>query len=584
MYDISKFSMTDMIKCGSTIRRLGGDASSMERVADEIVRFLHENLVVGPQRANACVLARLFKTHDYAQLPANLQRFADGIYAPETSAPNYKCMTLLGTSGENPEWNDRRNSKGHQAIPLPSRQVIVSFPMISNLISQMGLDIRFVIRPDPTLINDMSLERYNVFCVPEAEGSAYIPRQDEFVKPYGVKSVFGFGGVLASGNVFVVILFTKTRIDKSLADMFNTLALNVKMALLPFEDKVFDDVASSKSSMTGISGLHMKSRGLEELLDVTESSFLDRASRLELANEELREVNQRLSDEMAAHRKSQSQLQKTQSQLLQSEKMAAIGQLAAGVAHEINNPVGFVKSNLGTMLAYADTLTALSRMWQEIRRMLDDGDLDGVKQVVEKADALWEREDIDYILDDINNLLAESIEGAERVREIVMNLKSFARADDDERENVDLNECVEATLKIVWNELKYKCEVKKTLNPLPLIACNAGQINQVLMNLLINAAQAIEEKGTVTIETRSEDDAVVVEVFDTGKGIPSEAMDKIFEPFFTTKEVGVGTGLGLSISHGIVTSHGGKIEVESDADRGTRFTIRLPISGGDDGR
>jgi signal transduction histidine kinase len=283
------------------------------------------------------------------------------------------------------------------------------------------------------------------------------------------------------------------------------------------------------------------------------------------ANKNLEEMNERL---MANH-----------NQLIQSEKMASIGQLAAGVAHEINNPVGFVKSNLGTLTGYVKTFKTIFEEYKGLAGAMRNGD-DKVQTVIlENVEKISEKEDLPYILEDIDNLLTESIEGTERVRDIVQNLKSFARVDEAQIKEADINEGIEATLKIVWNELKYKCTVRKNLEPLPLIRCYPGQLNQVFMNILVNAAQAIPEKGDITIETEATGTHIVIRISDTGVGIKTENIPKLFDPFFTTKGVGKGTGLGLSISQGIIMKHNGSIDVESEVGKGTTFTIRLPIEG-----
>jgi two-component system NtrC family sensor kinase len=164
-----------------------------------------------------------------------------------------------------------------------------------------------------------------------------------------------------------------------------------------------------------------------------------------------------------------------------------------------------------------------------------------------------------------------------RIRDIVQNLKSFARVDESEIKEADLNECLESTIKMAWNELKYKCTVHRKFSDIPPLRCNPGQLNQVFINLLVNAAHAIPEKGDVTVETLSDDKGITVRIADTGAGIPADKLSKIFEPFFTTKKQGVGTGLGLSISYGIVEKHGGTLQVDSEVGRGTVFTIFLPF-------
>ena len=282
-------------------------------------------------------------------------------------------------------------------------------------------------------------------------------------------------------------------------------------------------------------------------------------------SQELYEANQKLKDNQAV--------------LVHSEKMAGLGQLAAGVAHEINNPVGFVTSNLGTLTEYIE---AFKKLFAEYQRLLDatrDGETDAFEGIVAVIEKIRGEEDLDYILDDVDQLLSESVDGTQRVKEIVEGLRSFARLDEAEVKESDINESIESTLKVVWNELKYKCEVRKAFGTLPLIRCHPGQLNQVFMNLFVNAAQAIPEKGEIAVETQATETEIIVRISDTGGGIPPGELSKLFDPFYTTKPVGQGTGLGLSISHGIIQKHNGSIEVESEVGKGTTFTIRLPIEG-----
>lgn len=258
-----------------------------------------------------------------------------------------------------------------------------------------------------------------------------------------------------------------------------------------------------------------------------------------------------------------TELKDTQSKMLQKEKMASIGQLASGVAHEINNPVGFIKSNLGTLKKYTDQLTNFIREQTDILKSFN------------KSVTL--DEELEYIINDIPLLVDESLDGAERVTKIVESLKSFSRVDEAGWTLANINDGLKSTLNIVMNEIKYKAELIMELGVLPEIKCNLGQINQVFMNLLVNAAQAIETKGTITVRSRPEGEYILIEIADTGCGIPEETRNRIFEPFFTTKPVGKGTGLGLSISYDIVKKHGGSFEVESKLGEGTTFSIRLPV-------
>jgi hypothetical protein len=238
MYNLNNLSMSDVIQCGIDIRSLGSKAQSMEEAANALVQYLFTRFI-DEQGRKSCALVRFFKTHNMDQLPERLQDFANNLLQEKPLSDSFKCLTLLATAGVEEAWQARDKSKGHQAIPLPSKEVVLRIPMMRNLIKQMGLDIETVINPDPDLLMDMSKKTFNVFHVPNAGNSPYIPAQKDFVKPYGIKSVLGFGGILPSGNVFVVIIFSRTPICGEIANLFNTLALNVKMLILPFDDSVF---------------------------------------------------------------------------------------------------------------------------------------------------------------------------------------------------------------------------------------------------------------------------------------------------------------------------------------------------------
>lgn len=287
---------------------------------------------------------------------------------------------------------------------------------------------------------------------------------------------------------------------------------------------------------------------------------------------ERRETEQRLEREKREQQELNRQLQEAQEQLLQSEKMASIGQLAAGVAHEINNPVGYVNSNLGTLRQYVDDLFRLVEFYEQAEGSLTE-------QQVAALCALKEELQFDYLREDVVSLISETLEGVDRVRAIVKDLKDFSHVDSAEWHHADLHRGLDSTLNIVNNELKYKAEVVKEYGTLPEIMCIPSQINQVFMNLLVNAAQSMESRGTITIRTGTEGAGRVwVEIVDTGKGIPKDILNRIFNPFFTTKPVGKGTGLGLSLSYRIVERHGGRIEVSSEVGRGTTFRVTLPVA------
>jgi PAS domain S-box-containing protein len=283
------------------------------------------------------------------------------------------------------------------------------------------------------------------------------------------------------------------------------------------------------------------------------------------AEEELRKSN----DELAAANR---QLHDTQNLLLQSDKMASVGQLAAGVAHEINNPIGYVNSNLGTLDRYLKDLIELVSIYEEMEKAVADD------AVLAQVSALKNKVDLGFMKTDVMSLMSESREGILRVKKIVQDLKDFSRGDSsDEWQRVNLHQGLDSTINVASNEIKYKADVKKEYGDIPDVECLPSQLNQVFMNLLVNAAQAIGEQGTITLRTGRQGDEVWVEVADTGKGIAPEHISRIFDPFFTTKPVGKGTGLGLSLSYGIVQKHHGRIEVNSELNKGTSFKVWLPV-------
>ena len=285
---------------------------------------------------------------------------------------------------------------------------------------------------------------------------------------------------------------------------------------------------------------------------------------------EERRVQQELAENYQRIKLTNTRLEEAQNQLLQAEKMASIGQLAAGVAHEINNPIGFVSSNLGTLRGYVEPMFGLLDAMQSASAALPEAVGAALRELDRRIDLAFVKEDLPQLLD-------ESDDGLVRVKKIVQDLKDFSRVDHAEWQDADLNAGLDSTLNVVMNEVKYKAEVRKDYGPLPPVRCIAAQLNQVFMNLIVNAAHAIPQRGEIRLTTRAEGDWVWVQVEDTGVGMSEEVRRRIFEPFFTTKPVGKGTGLGLSLSYSIVQKHAGRIEVESAPGQRTRFRVWVPI-------
>jgi two-component system NtrC family sensor kinase len=290
------------------------------------------------------------------------------------------------------------------------------------------------------------------------------------------------------------------------------------------------------------------SRGLEDKVRV-------RTEQLRAANEELSAAYQNL--------------QKTQMQLVQREKMASVGQLVAGVAHELNNPIGFVYSNVATLEDFVRRLRAMLDAYRATP--LAEGSRAGLQ-------ARWDELKVDYALRYLDTMTQGIREGAERARKIVRDLRVFARSDDDAWQPVDLHEEIESSLTLLNHLLKDRVTIHRKFGDLPSVECVRSQINQVFLNVLANAAQAIEGPGELTIQTRAEDGIAVVTITDSGPGIPAAVIGRIFDPFFTTKPVGEGTGLGLSISYEIVKRHGGEITAAIQPGHGATLTLRLPLA------
>ncbi len=304
------------------------------------------------------------------------------------------------------------------------------------------------------------------------------------------------------------------------------------------------------------------------LFDLTDARMIE--EQMLMLNDSLEEM----VDEQTRHLKeANDELKSTQSQMLQNEKMASIGQLAAGVAHEINNPMGFIASNLSSLARYLKNLEEFMTLQDRI--LQESASAEQLMQLKEQRRKLK----VDYMIEDSTDLIDESLDGASRVQKIVLDLKSFSRVDRAEVQASDLNDCLDSTISIIWNELKYKVSLEKDYGKLSALKCLPQQLNQVFMNILINASHAIENQGVVGIKTWEDEVNQYVAISDNGCGISEDNLLKTFEPFFTTKDIGKGAGLGMSISYDIVKKHGGDIKISSELGVGTTFTLSFPRIG-----
>jgi signal transduction histidine kinase len=292
----------------------------------------------------------------------------------------------------------------------------------------------------------------------------------------------------------------------------------------------------------------------------------------------LKAMESRIAQRNQVLRKALVELKESQTQLVQSEKMASLGQMVAGVAHELNTPLGYVKNNVQLLRELSTPLFDLADAQAVLADCLSDPNCDDVR-LDSALQAAAEARDLaspELLMEDFGQLFSDTLYGLEQIAELVVGLKDFARLDRAMSEEVDLNDCIRSALVIARNGIKDKAEIVLQLAELPRIPCAPSQINQVLLNLLNNAAQAIDGFGQILLKTWADDSAVFVSLQDSGRGMSPEVLARIFDPFFTTKPVGQGTGLGLSISYKIIQDHGGQIRAASEPGRGTRFLIRLP--------
>ncbi|MCC7210560.1 MAG: hypothetical protein IT451_01795 [Candidatus Brocadia sp.] len=533
MYDLTKFTLEDMTRCGDALQQFGLKARNLEELANLMVHYFYDTLTDKQTGERSCVLVRFFMTYPYASLDPELRQLANEILVGQPVRQGMTCLIQLATVGIRPEWNLTKLSKEHRVIPLVSEHTVEQIPMISQMIYQLGIDISNVLNPGPELIVELGSKVFNIFHVPDALGSPYIPAQDKFVIPFGITSVLGFGSILPTGNLLSLIIFSRTGIPRETANMFKNVALHVRLAVLPFvTEKIF---VSDKTKIKEEERLRSLIATQINLLDVYKKTAVEQSKHLESLYLNLEKKVEERTKELR-----QANIALEKANRLKSEFLATM-------SHELRTP-------LNAIIGFAEVLR------DEVIGPLN-GDQKGCLDDIHSSGQ--------HLLSMINNILDfTKIEAGkfelkyeEFSLETVIAEVLHAISEFSDKKGISIHTHIHANIPhIVADKIKFK---------------------QIMFNLLSNAVKFTAKNGTITINVKLVEQSVQIGVSDTGIGIKSEDIDKLFKPFFqldsSYSRRYEGTGLGLVLTKHLVELHGGKIWVESDYGKGSTFTFTLPV-------
>jgi signal transduction histidine kinase/HPt (histidine-containing phosphotransfer) domain-containing protein/ActR/RegA family two-component response regulator len=605
-YDITNFDLYHMTHCGRALRETAERATSMEEAAQGITAYLYDNLIDGRTGSRGCALVRLFMTQAYSRLDEELQALAASLVAGEPPTPDMKCLVLLGTAGEREEWNARENSQGHRVIPLPSKQVVQRLPMIKNLIKQLGLEIESVLSPDPKVILEPATTDYNVFYVANARNSPFIPDQQGFVIPLRIQSALGFGGMLSSGNIFTIIIFTKVPIAKEISYLFKPLSLSVKLSLDRFEAKPLVPGVEKNGPIPSLEAerinLINRASALEQLLDLHEQAVLEQVRKL------YREISERKRVEID-HQEQLVKLEETRRAMLymledvnsSEQKLKEYSEGLEQMVRERTKELEDVNEELQRLnqelelrrqeaedarhqadIANQAKSAFLANMSHEIRTPLNA--IVGLTHLLRRGSAApAQREKLGKIVSASLHLLS-----------VINDILDFSKIEADKMSLTVTDFALDRMLDNVTSMITPKAldkhlEIVVDRDRLPpVLVGDSTRLAQALLNYLSNAVK-FTEQGTITVrltkaETTASDMLVRFEVEDTGIGIAPEKIERLFSAFeqvdnTTARRYG-GTGLGLAITRRLARLMDGDAGAQSVLGQGSTFwfTARLGTS------
>lgn len=556
-YNFSEFTLQNMFECGLALRQMGNNSNSMEEVSNKIIRYLYNSFIDSQTQEKSCVLVRFFKTHSYQDLEKNLQQLVSKNLPDSSIHKKLKCLTLLATVGDQKSWNNRLDSQQHQVIPLLSSEDIKKIPMIAQLVHQFGLDSDLILTRTPDLILELEQKNYNVFYIQEALSNPYIPDQESFVIPFGIKSVLGFGGMLPCGNLFAVIMFSKTTIPKDTAQMFNSLALNVKAAILNFIDNVFDPINTGK----------IDSEKLPPTIDILQSKITTLTQLLEVSEKSALKQSRHLEKTILDYDTTLINLRKTQKKLIESEKNALLRKQESDAANKAKTEF-------------------LRNMSHEIRTPMN--------AILGFSDLLKE-----YISDPLGlSFLDDIIMSGRILLNLINDILDLSKIETGKLqlyyEEFNLHELIEQISKIFTIQARQKnlkLQIKINSNVPEIILFDETRLRQILFNLVANAIKFTHEgyvimrvKCIENISTKNglkeKTSTLKIDVEDTGIGILPKNQEIIFDTFTqgdgNANRKYEGTGLGLTISKNLTKMLGGEISVESEFEKGSIFTLTFP--------